>query len=209
MVGLPRAASHEALTLASVSDEQRDPPYVIRTVVGLFVTVVGGVLIYVLTQGLGDDGADTATEAVTEPSVVNSATDAQTTQERVVFTGPQSARDGEGFRWVVRSVSCEVEPPTLWEDEPPQGEYCRVDVTVTNRTNAAANPLFAHYAWSGDRAYEDFATDGAAFDRDIFPDSTAEGAIFFDVPARASIDVLQLNALGPDASGTVFELAAD
>lgn len=40
----------------------------------------------------------------------------------------------------------------------------------------------------------------------IFPDATADGRIYFDVPRRAVIDSLRLNSLFERRGGAVFDL---
>lgn len=127
--------------------------------------------------------------------------------ERVVFTGPLRARDGRGFQWTLHSLTCGVRPEgVLYEDESPQGEFCRADVTAVNRSNTADRPLSSHYAWSGDNAFGELDSVGEAFQRNIFPDATADGRIYFDVPRRAAVDALHLNAIDEDG-GARFDLS--
>lgn len=55
---------------------------------------------------------------------------------------------------------CGVKPESPYEDETPQGEFCRADVTVVNRTNRATQPIESHYVISGRNAYGDLTTAG-------------------------------------------------
>lgn len=187
-----------------------EPPYTVQWILGILGTIIAAVVVAWLTQGGAGSGA--APPSVTESDGGSGATSSagRNTGGRVVFTGPDRARDGEGFGWTVHKVVCGIKKIEggLFEGDRPQGGFCRADVTVTNRSNTAAFPIYSHFLFSGGDVYGEYETDGNAFHRDIFPNSDADGRIYFDVPRRAAVDGLHLNAISEEG-GAAFDFTND
>lgn len=191
------------------------------TVLGALAALTGLLVLLLTVVGLttGDSGtaspAETVTEAPLEQTPTPEATEtpapAPEPAEESPTEQPEPAPGDEtpgigaaataedGSQYTITAFSCGL---TSVGEEPfastPQGEYCQLDLTLTNTGDEAI--LFNGSevkAYAGDIEYEADAeasiyNDGNAFLEDVNPGNTLTSTLYFDVPAGTPLDRVQL-----------------
>ena len=178
-------------------------------VLGGLAALTGLVVLLLAVLGLAL-GSVTSTEGpVTVPELVQPSPD---TTPAPAVPGPEdpaapAAGIGEavtapdGAQFTVTAFACGI--PSVGEEplaSVPQGEYCQLDLTLTNTGQQAV--LFdgsSVRAYAGDVEYEADAeagvfTGGNSFFEDVNPGNTLTSVLYFDVPPGTPLDRVVLGA---------------
>lgn len=160
-----------------------------------FVIPIGLLILVIGTQATGggssNDTANNQVEETVEPD----------TSE---FDGKIGSKVADGkFSFVVSSIECGIkEVGNEFLSQKAQGEYCAVEVKVTN-TGDEAQYMFADNQYLFDEKGRKFSADSSAsiysgdsgdvWMTEINPGNSISGLLFFDVPKGTKISYIELH----------------
>ena len=158
----------------------------------IFVLLV--IIVTASNSGKNDNGSTTGSSETTE---------SETTTEAEALGIGDVATD-EGLTFVVNSVECGIASVgDEYLSTTAQGQYCAVDLTVENIGDEPGS-FFSSEQKAFDTDGREFTEDSTAtlygsegndiWISDINPGNKLTGTIYFDIPADASIDHLELHS---------------
>lgn len=184
----------------------------------LFSLLLGGAL--TVATGGGSNGGQTPTEVFTSMPVKAQTTAPSAAASKAAPVKKAAALPGVGdkvtieqLQYLVHGMKCgitQVGPKDFGATA--QGQYCRVDVSVTNRGGDPQTWDASYNVTAQDAKGREFRADGTAaifgnvsgrsgFLDQINPGNTTRGYVFFDLPKGEKITTIKVSSgwLGEDA----------